>query len=235
MKIIQILGLFNSGTNLVYSILNELFDVHVGKEGHTLFWKHTVIGKNFAKKYATDDVYYIVVTKNPYFQFHSFKKSPYSIKLKNYHNYDQLSLDTFVEKPFFIMLPSKTLSDMTTLNYKNCPHYWNKFHTSAFKHLPPNKTIIIRYEDILFNSKKIIYELCKFFPLKQQYQLDPIVLQNSLNNILNRPSKSSGKPRFGASAKQFYSSDYKTLYKPKTIEWLRSELNKDIMEILRYQ
>lgn len=234
MKVIQILGLFNSGTNLLYAILNEIFDVYVGSEGHTMFWKHSVVGKQFAKKYVkiSNNTYYLIVTKNPYFQFQSFKKSPYSIRIKNYKT-NQLSLDAFVNKPMYIVLPKNTTTDLSTLNFKHCPHYWNKFHLSAFRNLPPNNTIVVRYEDLLFNSDAIIKELAKFFPLKNQY-LDETLLKNTLNGIFNKPSKSSGQPRFGNSAKQFYSSNVKNLYSSQTLNWISSQLNKDVMDILQY-
>jgi hypothetical protein len=234
MKVIQILGLFNSGTNLLYSILNEIFDVYVGAEGHTLFWKHTVIGKNFARKHIkpSENTFYLIVTKNPYFQFHSFKKSPYSIKLKK-HRINQLSLDAFVDKPLCIMLPKGVITDLSTLNFNHCPHYWNKFHMSAFKNLPPKNTIIIKYEDLLFNTNAIISELTKFFPLKNQY-LNETYLRSTIDGLLNKPSKSSGQPRFGNTAKQFYSSNVHALYNKDTLSWITSQLNKDIMDILHY-
>ena len=235
MKVIQILGLFNSGTNLLFTILDKLFDVNVGSEGHTLFWKHTVVGKQFSKKHVnvSDNNYYLIVTKNPYFQFQSFKKSPYSIKLKH-HNMDKLSLGEFVNKTIYIALPKNVITDLSTLNFKNCPHYWNKFHSSAFKHLPPNKTIVVRYEDLLFNSDSVVKELMKFFPLKKQYVNNELQFKNTLNTIFNTPAKSSGHPRFGSSAKQFYSSNVENLYNKQTLNWISSELNEDIMNILRY-
>ena len=234
MKVIQILGMFNSGTNLLFTILDELFDVNVGNEGHTLFWKHSVVGKQFANKHVkvSQNNYYLIVTKNPYFQFQSFKKSPYSIKLKN-HKIDSLTLDEFVNKSIYIALPKNVITDLSTLNFQNCPHYWNKFHSSAFKNLPPNNTIVVRYEDLLFNSESVIRELIKFFPLKPQY-LNENNLKNALRSIFNKPAKSSGHPRFGSSAKQFYSSNVKNLYNKQTLNWISSQLNKDITNILRY-
>lgn len=234
MKVIQILGLFNSGTNLLFTLINEIFDVFVGNEGHTIFWKHTVIGRNFAKKNIkrSENTFYLIVTKNPYFQFQSFKKSPYSIKIKK-HTISHLTLDDFVNKPLCIMLPKGVITDLSTLDFEDCPDYWNKFHASAFKNLPPNNTIIIKYEDLLFNTHAVINELTKIFPLKNQY-LNEDHLFNTVVHLLNQPSKSSGQPRFGTTAKQFYSSNVKTLYQPDTLNWISSQLNKDIMNVLMY-
>ena len=41
---IQILGPFNTGTNLLAKILKKNInqDIKIHREGHTLFWKHTI-------------------------------------------------------------------------------------------------------------------------------------------------------------------------------------------------
>ena len=237
MKNIQIVGLFNSGTNLMYNIINTLFDVNIGNEGHTHFWKHSVIGPDFAKKYISklNNTHYIIITKNPYFQFHSFKKAPYSIKLKNYSKKTNLSIDEFVTKSFFMILPKNVITDTTNLSFKNFPVYWNRFHNSAFKQLPSNTTIHVKYEDLIFDPQSIIDTLTSTFPLKDEFT-DRKLLNDALMKILESPSKNSGKPRFGNAAKEYYdSNNIISLYKPSTFTWMKKELDHDLMRRLNYQ
>jgi hypothetical protein len=236
MKVVQILGLFNSGTNLLYKIIDTLFDVKIGAEGHTLFWKHTVLAKEFAKKHAPQKQrnVYIVISKNPYFQFHSFKKAPYSIRLRNATS--NVDIDNFVKKSFYIITPRKVITDTSQLSFKHCPHYWSAFYDGASKHLPEKQTLFIKYEDILFNVDSIISQLKTLLPLKDEFINDPELLQKTLSEILDTPAKTSGKPRFGKGAKEYYKeSNIKQLYKPNTFRWINDGLSKNVMQKLGYQ
>ena len=47
---IQIVGAFNTGTNLVTRVLKNAFKVQVHNEGHTLFWKHTCLRKHLVRR-----------------------------------------------------------------------------------------------------------------------------------------------------------------------------------------
>ena len=234
MKVVQILGLFNSGTNLLFQIINTLFDVQIGDEGHTLFWKHTVLTDEFSKKYVKkkNTNVYIVVSKNPYFQFHSFKKAPYSIRLRNNTNN---TIDNFVQKSFYIVLPRNVITDSSQLSFKHFPHYWNEFHSATFKYLPQHNTLYVKYEDIVFNTDQVITQLSTILPLKPQFIDNNTLIRSTLNIILDTPAKKSGNPRFGNSARQYYTqSNINTLYKPNTFTWINRELKKQIMNRLNY-
>ena len=104
----------------------------------------------------------------------------------------------------------------------------------AFRHLPKTHTIHIKYEDVLFNLQSVIDKLLLHFPLKNEY-LDINTFNFQLYNILNTPSKSSGQPRFGIIAKNYYDdSNLNSLYKPATFRWLKHELKHDLMKKLGY-
>jgi len=49
---IQLLGPFNTGTNLLFKILKQIIkqDIQIGDTGYTLFWKHTP-EKSIIEKY----------------------------------------------------------------------------------------------------------------------------------------------------------------------------------------
>lgn len=221
-KSVQICGLFNSGTNLMTNVISEIFDVNVGHEGHLDFWKHTVIGKNFAKKYINKNTLYIVVSKNPYFQFHSFKKQPYSIKTK-----DTNDINTFVKQNLSIKAPRLVVTDTSNLEFKNFPQYWNSFYRHALKFIP--NVIVIKYEDLLFNPHSVIDNLKKYMPMKN------VNIDDVIQDVLNTPSKQSGKPRFGDSAKSYYDpQNIPGLFDHDTFHWINTRLDSDIMNALNY-
>lgn len=221
-KRVQICGLFNSGTNLMTNIVNGIFDVKIGNEGHLDFWKHTVVGKKFAKNHIKKNTLHILVTKNPYFQFHSFKKQLYSIKTKNT---DDINL--FVKQTLSIKPPRFVVTDTSTLEFKNFPHYWNCFYRNALQNIP--NIIVVKYEDLLFNSLGVVEALKKFMPAKN------INIEDTLATIINTPSKESGKPRFGDSAKSFYDSqNIPNLFNTETFNWINTNLDSDIMNALDY-
>lgn len=221
-KAVQICGLFNSGTNLVTNIISEIFDVTIGKEGHLDFWKHTVIGEGFAKKHIKKNTLYIVVTKNPYFQFHSFKKELYSIKTK-----DTKDINTFVKQNLSIKPPLLVVTDTSNLEFKNFPQYWNSFYRNTLKFIP--NIIIVKYEDLLFDPHSVIDNLKKYMPLKN------VNINDILSSVLNTPSKESGKPRFGESAKSYYDpQNIPDLFNHDTFQWINTRLDSDIMNALNY-
>ena len=62
------------------------------------------------------------------------------------------------------------------------------------------------------------------------------LLYQTVNDIFDKPSKLSGKPRFGQHAKIFYClSNIPKLYKSPTLKWINSELDKNTIESLQYQ
>lgn len=219
---VQICGLFNSGTNLMVNVIENVFNVHIGKEGHLDFWKHTVLSKQFAQKHVKKNTLYILVTKNPYFQFHSFKKQLYSIQTNNTSD-----VNVFVKQCLSIKPPRYVVTDMSTVEFKNFPHYWNSFYRNALKFIP--NIIVVKYEDLLFNPISVIDTLKKYMPIKN------INVDDTIEQIINTPSKQSGKPRFGDSAKTYYDpNNIQTLFTHDTFQWINTNLDCDVMKALNY-
>jgi hypothetical protein len=221
-KRVQICGLFNSGTNLMANVISEIFDVVVGDEGHLDFWKHTVVGKQFAKQHVKKNTLYIVVSKNPYFQFHSFKKQLYSIKTNATND-----INAFVKQCLSIKAPRSVVTDISNLEFKHFPHYWNSFYRHALNFIP--NIVVVKYEDLLFNPHCVIDNLEKYMQLKN------VNVNEVLSLVLNTPSKQSGKPRFGDSAKLYYDPEnVKGLFDHETFQWINTRLDSDIMNALNY-
>lgn len=236
---VQIIGMFNSGTNLLAKIISCVFDAHIHNEGHTHFWKHTTISKPFSKNVVSKfkNTIYVIIAKNPYFQFHSLKKSPYSIRVRGRHpgSYKSMNINIFVKKSFFLVLPHNVpLTDRSTLSFSNFPDYWNRFYGYAHKHLNDKKCIFIRYEDLLFNIQNVISNLQTQIPLKAEYT-DPQLLQSTIDAILNTPAKDSGNSRYGNTAKQHYSpSNIPNLYNKKTFNWINAHLDGNVLKLFSY-
>lgn len=71
---VQVFGAFNTGTNLMVKLLNNLFQTQIPKEGSTRKWKHTLNVKNFPR------LFHICMVKNPFSWFQSVIKESYLIE-----------------------------------------------------------------------------------------------------------------------------------------------------------
>ena len=126
----------------------------------------------------------------------------------NKHNkriLEKININSFVKKSFFIILPplpNGVIADKSTLAFDNFPHYWNSFYSSSLKYIPDEQKIIIRYEDILFNTEKVIDDLKIHLNVKKNFTQSSF--QPILNEIFEQPAKSSGNSRFGSQAKAYY-------------------------------
>ena len=88
---IQILGPFNSGTNLLKKMLHknitnktrdQMFQ-RVGNQGSILCWKHTSSEKLLKQHAKNTENVFIIMYKRPDLFFKSILKAPYSIKFKS--------------------------------------------------------------------------------------------------------------------------------------------------------
>ena len=80
---IQLLGPFNTGTNLLAQILRKNIkqNIKIDKEGHTLFWKHSIdksLIENFIE--SNSDTLFICLYKPIHNWICSMQKESYNIK-----------------------------------------------------------------------------------------------------------------------------------------------------------
>jgi hypothetical protein len=285
-KTVQIIGAFNTGTNLIVKMLDALFKINLQVEGHTIFWKHTCITDNFhipthlssgsvpallpnslvsaSPAVSTSPaspnlkIWYIVVTKHPYWWFHSIHKRQYSLTTENKPG----KVGIFIREPIRVTGPIDSKFTDTSLNATEFPDfvdYYNKFYNGCRNYLPKEQTIYINYTDILDNPMAIIDKLADIFPLKRNYRGKPppiyslvatknanpnytkdydlmTHLKSSLNKILLCPTKKHGDPRYGKKALEWYKqTNLEKLFNKGELDWINDRLDNSLMLFLGFR
>jgi hypothetical protein len=237
---VQIVGAFNTGTNLVTRVINAIFDVNIQKEGHTIFWKHTCLSNNFK---IDPNVWYIIVTKHPYWWFHSIRKAPYSLKTEN----PNLPIGDFLKQKIRVQFPRMSYTtDRGNIYFANFIDYYNKFYNGCLEFLPKNKTIVIRYYDFLHNPMKTVLSLAKCLPAKKPLKsLNKPKRNNSkakelandkIKKIFVRPTKHHGNPRHGMNAINWYKKgNLNKLFNDEEYNWINKCLDKKLLGEIGYK
>lgn len=203
---VQVIGLFNSGTNLVSKIIKELFDCKIDKEGNTIFWKHSLITKEFlnqqlkSQNRQTQNYYtiFVVVIKHLDLWIESMKKKG--------ANYGLISKDDKIElsPPLHLLNRIHYSLPKSNIEFKSLEDCWNKFYDNAINLIPNNRSIIVRYEDVILQPRKLVSNLNRKLNLKSRFNLNRGLIGKSLENIFRSPSKRTGNPRYGKDAKEYY-------------------------------
>lgn len=172
---IQLLGPFNTGTNLFAKILKQNIkqDIQIHKEGHTLFWKHQ-INKSFIEKYIklNTDTLFICIYKPMHNWICSMQKSSYDIKW----NKTLTGKCTFTHKEI-------------KLKYKNIIEIYNEYYNMYIELINAHKRVIfINYYDIIDKENVVKYISNKLFVYNLSIKSD-----HNIFSILDKPSKNHGK------------------------------------------
>lgn len=239
-KTVQIVGAFNTGTNLVARVLGALFNVNVQSEGHTAFWKHTCLTKEFAEKVQNDhpNMWYVVVAKHPYWWFHSMRKAPYSLKTEN----PDLPVEAFIQQRINVHFPRmdyKTTGD--NVSFDNFVDYYNQFYNACRMYLPKERTVWVRYIDFFENPLKCVMSWTPHFPLKPLKQIQSKnskseTLKNKIDQIFVQPTKHHGLPRHGLIAKDYYKrQNLSKIFTQKGYDWINEKLDTNLMTHLGYK
>lgn len=207
---VQIIGLFNSGTNLMAKIIKHLFDCHIHIEGHTIFWKHSFVTKDFlihSHQKNNSSTHFVVVIKHIECWKESMKKRMYTLEEDEHGS-------VTLHPPQ--MNVANCNDSVVFKSYNDC---WNQYYTSAISNIPGNRVSIIRYEDILFHPKKVIEKLSKKIKLKDKYRTKPYT--SELNQIMQKPAKKTGNSKYGNEAKKYYFSRLKEVDNTNVCEELK--------------
>ena len=170
-KYIQILGPYNSGTNLISKILNEnLSNVNINplkKLEPLIIWKHTIDkNKLFRAVQNNKNTLFICIYKPIFNWIHSIFKSSYEIKIENKNIKSSCQ---FIDK-----------------KYNNLIEIYNEYYLNYIKLISNFDNVIYMnyYDFISKNSKNYINSKLKKFKLK--------ITKNNIQNILNNPGKNHG-------------------------------------------
>ena len=170
---IQILGPYNSGTNLISKLLiNNLENLEnikvkfkLNDEGHTLIWKHT-LDYDKIDKINNENVLIIICYKNIYNWISSTFKNSYFNKINNITD----------------------ICNFQSKKYINIIELYNIYYNNYIKLLEKNNVIFINYFQLL-NPESYLYVNEKI----KEYNLQ-IQNINNYQKILRKPSKHHGNP-----------------------------------------
>jgi hypothetical protein len=248
---IQMVGAFNTGTNLVGKVISKVFNVDLHPAGHTTFWKHTCLTESFSNDTRSEisnitkspnipKTWYIVVVKHPYWWLHSIKRCHYSLKTIN----PELPIGDFIKQPIRVQFPRMSYpTDRDNIHFDNFVDYYNKFYNGCLKYLPKEQTIVVRYIDFLENPMDSIMKFAEHFPIKgyrtNQFKNNKIAqkaVKHTIRKIFLQPTKRHGNPRHGKQATSWYKkSNLSKLFKQNTYDWINSNLDENLLEKLEYQ
>lgn len=179
----QILGLYNSGTNLLAEILNNLnldCDMSTSSKGSTILWKHTLHIEEIIKLQQNNNIKIIILLRNPFFWFHSFIKSNYIHFIDN-------------KNPIFkreLLYNSKIFykdKDNDTIHFNDLIELFNYYITITEKLNNKDNCFFITYEEIIYKTK--MKELFNFLNINYTNNMIDVY-----NNTLKIPSKKHGNP-----------------------------------------
>jgi hypothetical protein len=168
---VQIYGPFNTGTNLLHSFLQKLFQIHLFNDGSSRKWKHTLMIENIP------NYFHILILKNPFSWFQSMIKAEYNLKF-NKHKPILLQQVTMVRNTRFMGDPfTKTFISIAKLWF----YYYQMYIQFTMKH---KNCIFITYEDLLYSPDSVLQTLSTIFhkPL-------PIDYHSIKKNVFQKPAK----------------------------------------------
>ena len=219
---VQIVGAFNSGTNVVIKLIKSLFNVTLHPEGHTLFWKHTRPTLELVTK-QPKKVLYIVVVKHPLFWFHSIHKKPYAMSTAKLAS--ELSTIAYIKQS--VALLNETYYDFVD--------YYNQFYNSCRANLPSEQTVFINYTDLLTQPMNVIEQLSACLPYHTRICTDQKAIAKVITTVLARPAKSHGQPRYGGEAARWYAAaNLSKLFNVPDSQWINERLDQNLIRFLGY-
>ena len=181
MKNIQILGPFNTGTNLIVKILQSI-GARCTACSERLTWKHRIYKEKLEECIINNKNTLFICMYKPIYQWiESVKKHPYEITW----NKDIYS------KCYFegVNRTCRPARELNQFEYENIVELYNIYYLT-YKYLIEkyNNVIQIDYYKLLDkeNVEKYIEDKIPFLNIKDK--------QNIINDILNRPSKCHGAP-----------------------------------------
>tara|TARA_Y100000389_G_scaffold205049_1_gene262428 strand:- start:5904 stop:6605 length:702 start_codon:yes stop_codon:yes gene_type:complete len=189
---IQILGPYNSGTNLIHKILNSSSNekISIGPEGSTFFWKHNFQFKKifkFIKK--NKDVLFICMYRDIFQWINSIFKYNYGVEGMPNHIYSRNKI---------IRVSSKKNTGNPLQLHKPCRvngyYFRDLIHLHKF-YLFNYLKLITRFENVICISYSNLLLPNRFNYLSEKLIKFNITLNKiNLEKIIQKPAKAHGDP-----------------------------------------
>lgn len=193
---------------------NLYFSLSFGK---TLGWKHSLVKVDQLRKYKhIEQTYFITLTKNPYSFLLSLYKRPY-----HYKDDKPGSFADFITSKWRLQR-----RDNMNQRYLQSPvELWNAKNAAylELKKAFPERTVNLRYEDLLAEPNKILAEVAKKFGLQ---------VSDSFQNITASTKKD--EKSFSDYQNYYLNEEWKAKLKPEDIELVNARLRPELVKHFDY-
>lgn len=209
MTSIQILGPFNSGTNLITKLLqnNCKFNdkiINIGYQGHTKIWKHT-FNINEIKDISDDNTFFVIMYRHPYLWINSNFKISYEIK----------GLDN--------VRSNITLRDD---KYNNIVELYNFYYNMYIELIKNNKNVIwLDYSKIVDKNESFGYISSKLSEKNIKLNSNQI-----LQFWLSRPCKGDGNPVRNSDQALHRCNNKESLFNEADKQFINEHLDSNIID-----
>eukprot|EP00928_Gymnodinium_smaydae_P010414 TRINITY_DN1391_c0_g2_i6.p1 TRINITY_DN1391_c0_g2~~TRINITY_DN1391_c0_g2_i6.p1 ORF type:complete len:357 (-),score=19.19 TRINITY_DN1391_c0_g2_i6:205-1221(-) len=245
----QAIGLYNTGTNLLDSLLELNFP---GFERHTKIWKHSNLKYNWEFKDSSAKVIdvqsnynysAIAMIRNPFSWFASMLKAPYDLQFclgQNFKPKFTVRKDWLTHKCF---MPCPTTGIRTPVQSSNetrqhCGNRhaktlssivevwneWNRAYMAATQY-GFDRILVIRYEDLVMHPTKVLARIAKYLKVPMP----------AMPKIPEDPAKTHGNPVDRDEAlRKIRNSEFMASFETKDVFWACSRLDKILLERYGY-
>jgi len=222
---IQVLGLFNTGTNLMQKLMAKNFpSAHFGPSPSS-FWKHAKPSAMSRLKPALQrsGAVGVAVIRDPMSWLQSMEKAPYDLG-NCVHSYNWLTASCTLPAPCSGPPASNCVhaAHQGPMTFSSVPAFWNEW-TKDYDNLNQfgfSKFVVVRYEDVVLHTEQVLAEIATTAGLpKPSY----VVQQHA-------PAKMHGQSNGRAAAIQkLKSKSYLRLYSPQGRKAACARLDKTVM------
>jgi hypothetical protein len=222
-----ILGPFNTGTNLLRSLVRRNFGVfpdNMSDKEHWILWKHS------RPAYAVQDVddkAIVVMVRDPLSWLQSIRKAPYNFEpcMKGWG-----TMKRWLTNP--CEMKTNTTSNASLLVHPsvalpNLESFWNLWYEeyAQFTTKTSNSVVFVRYEDLVLNPEGELNRVATAIGAAPVAQLKHV----------DQPAKHHGKPNGRAVAlEKLQTKSYLELYSPTERSQACARLNRDLMHDYHY-
>lgn len=225
-KKIQILGPFNSGTNLIANILNNASNekIYLSSEGSTYFWKHNIYFKkiyNFIKK--NPNVLFICMYRDIFQWIKSTLKSNYDVKGMPI-NYSGNKITSISSKNSFHPLKLNKPCSFHGYYFKDLIHLHKFYLFNYFK-------LITSFKNVICISYSKLLQPDRFNYLSEKLNKFNITLNKiNLEKILHRPAKGHGGSVENIKQAIEKSKNLNDKYSENDLKYIKKRINHKLID-----
>ncbi|MCH9650215.1 MAG: hypothetical protein K0U98_18400 [Deltaproteobacteria bacterium] len=226
---VQVVGPYNSGTNLMFKYQRRLFDTD--SRIHKIFAKHSLPpdyrwggkgciwspGAPVPLAKIRKVTLFLCMVRRPYFWLLSTCRRSYKI--------------SFLDggKQFSDRIRSRIrFQDLT---YESLMELWNVYYRAYEQHLEPHRTIYVRLEDLVGVPQAVLLDLHDHLVPNLEISMEELI-----EEISNTPAKKhGGECIHGEQAKREYSAEkVRERISPEDLAFINDRLDPRLMEKFRY-